>query len=373
MAPGDADLSIRGVSKTFPGSGKVLDGVDLTVPAGTSLALLGPSGCGKTTLLRIIAGLLEPDSGSITLGDRVLTDGRTIVPAEKRRVGMVFQNWALFTHLDVARNVGFGLPRDQRRASDRIDEVLGLVAMTEFADRSTETLSGGQQQRVALARALAPRPEVLLLDEPFSNLDASMRTSLRREVRSLLTELGVTSIFVTHDQEEAFILGDRLAVMDAGSVVQTGTPVEIYERPATRWLASFVGEANFVRGTATGTGSATTSLGEVGLSPSVGWAAGDRIDLLIRPERIVLTAVGVEDGSDGPASDGSMGASTSGVVGDANATVTSVEYLGNSTRFGVQLRGDDLVVREQGTPRFVTGDRVGVSLADGGFPSFAPG
>lgn len=358
------DLSIRGVTRTFPGSGRVLDGVDLTVPAGTSLALLGPSGCGKTTLLRIIAGLMDPDTGSVVIGEQVLTDGRAVVPTDKRRVGMVFQNWALFSHLDVARNVGFGLPRGQRKASQRIDEVLSMVDMAEFADRSTETLSGGQQQRVALARALAPQPRVLLLDEPFSNLDATLRSSLRREVRTLLTELGVTSIFVTHDQEEAFILGDQLGVMNAGRIVQVGPPVEIYERPADRWVASFVGEANFIGGVAGDDGSARTDLGVLTVD-RVRTEPGP-VEILIRPEQLHLHPVagvrtgGVEHRSEahgGPLSVPSM-------------AVASVEYLGHSTRIELEDRGQRLVAREAGRPRFAVGEVVGVTVADGPLRAF---
>lgn len=367
MISGDGDLSIRGVSKTFPGSGTVLDRIDLTVPAGSSLALLGPSGCGKTTLLRIVAGLMEPDAGSVSVGERILTDGRTIVPADKRRVGMVFQNWALFSHLDVARNVGFGLARGERKKSERIDEVLDMVDMTEFAGRSTESLSGGQQQRVALARALAPRPGVLLLDEPFSNLDATLRTVLRREVRTLLTELGVTSIFVTHDQEEAFILGDRLGIMNAGSIVQVGTPVQIYERPVDRWVASFVGEANFVRARATGDGSAITDLGPVRLT-----GAQERsgpIDVLVRPEQLCLHHTAPDAPHD---PHNVIDDSTGGSSGAVSMTVTSVEYLGHSTRISLDHDGDRLVARESGRPRFKSGDEAVVTLGDEPLCAFAP-
>lgn len=346
--PAGGELAVRGVTKTFTDDGRVLRGVDLTVPAGTSLALLGPSGCGKTTLLRVIAGLVVPDEGSVVLDGRVLTDAQTMVPPEKRRVGMVFQNWALFSHLDVARNVGFGLPRAERRTSDRIDEVLAMVDMTEFADRPTDTLSGGQQQRVALARALAPRPEVLLLDEPFSNLDATMRTALRREVRDLLAEVGVTSIFVTHDQEEAFILGDRLAIMDRGSIVQVGEPVEIYERPADRWVASFVGEANFIAGTLTADDRADTMLGSVQVvlagDADAGTTEGAPVDVLVRPEDILLESV-------------DPGSATT-------ADVVSIEYLGQSTRIGLDGPAGSMVVRETSRPRFTTGERVSVRLVD---------
>ena len=214
----DGGVDVRGVHKSF-GTTAVLRDVDLDVPSGSVVALLGPSGCGKTTLLRIIAGLEAPDAGEVRVGGRLLTGPATSVPPEHRRVGMVFQDWGLFPHLTVAQNVGYGLPRGERRGA-RVDEALELVGLVGLGHRSPTTLSGGQQQRVALARALAPRPSVLLLDEPFSNLDAALRVQVRGEVHRLLRELGVTTVFVTHDQEEAFVLGDEVAVMSEGRVVQ---------------------------------------------------------------------------------------------------------------------------------------------------------
>ena len=185
-----AHLRVEGVSKSFDSSTAVLAGVDLSVPAGSTLALLGPSGCGKTTLLRIVAGLETPDSGTVTLDDQVLSGPGVFVAPERRRIGMVFQDWALFPHLSVGRNVGFGLPRGERKESPRISEALAMVGLAGLDNRSPATLSGGQQQRVALARALAPRPTMLLLDEPFSNLDASLRGQVRGEVHGLLSDLG---------------------------------------------------------------------------------------------------------------------------------------------------------------------------------------
>ncbi|MEZ5136817.1 MAG: ABC transporter ATP-binding protein [Acidimicrobiales bacterium] len=192
----------------------MLDDVSLRVPAGAMVALLGPSGCGKTTLLRAIAGLVAVDAGQVRVGDRVLTGDGVSVPPERRQVGMVFQDWALFPHLSVARNVAYGLGGDQRADTDRrVDDALAMVGLAGLGDRLPGTLSGGQQQRVALARALAPEPAVLLLDEPFSNLDAALRAQVRTEVHALLVRLGITTIVVTHDQEEAFVLGDEVAVL----------------------------------------------------------------------------------------------------------------------------------------------------------------
>ena len=210
-------VDVSGVNKSF-GETDVLHEIDVSVEPGTSLALLGPSGCGKTTLLRLIAGLERPDEGQVSVGDQVMAGPSTWVPPEKRNVGMVFQDWALFPHLTVGKNVGYGLDRAERKGS-RISEALDMVGLADLVDRMPDTLSGGQQQRVALARAIAPRPSVLLLDEPFSNLDSALRVGVRTEVHRLLIDLGITSIFVTHDQEEAFVLGDEVAVMSGLSLI----------------------------------------------------------------------------------------------------------------------------------------------------------
>ena len=223
----------------------VLHGVSLNVATGESLALLGPSGCGKTTLLRLIAGLERPSSGSITIGEDLVA-GDAWVPPDRRRVGMVFQDWALFPHLSVAKNVAYGLTKSSTRDTE-VAAALEMMNLAELADRMPATLSGGQQQRVALARALAPRPGILLLDEPFSNLDTSLRIEVRTEVRRLLADLGITSIFVTHDQDEAFIVGDRVAVMRQGEVVQTDSPQVLYHHPVDQWTAEFVGTVSVLK------------------------------------------------------------------------------------------------------------------------------
>ena len=324
-------VEVADIAKSFDGE-RVLDGVSLRVDPGSTLALLGPSGCGKTTLLRIVAGLEVPDAGTVEVGDRLLSGPGTLVPPEQRRVGMVFQDWALFPHLNVARNVGFGLPRTERRSSARIDEALELVGMSGFADRMPDTLSGGQQQRVALARAVAPRPRVLLLDEPFSNLDATMRVRVRTEIHALLQQLGVTAVFVTHDQDEAFVLGDRVAVVSAGRVVQHGTPQDVYERPTTPWVAGFVGDADFVRGHAAGS-VASTALGSIPLAVST---AGE-VDVLLRPEQLGLDA------------DGAAG---------LPVVVELVEYVGRDTTYHTSSDdGTAVRVRARGAPVWSRGDR----------------
>ena len=273
---------VRDIAKCF-GDAKVLHNVRLDVPAGSLVALLGPSGCGKTTLLRTIAGLERPDAGRIEIGRRTVVDNGTLfVPPEKRRVGMVFQDWALFPHLSVADNVGFGLARGQRR-SPRVTEVLRMVDLDGYMTRMPATLSGGQQQRVALARALANRPSVILLDEPFSNLDASLRVQIRLEVQQVLKTLGVTALFVTHDQEEAFSLGESVAVMFDGVIDQQAHPSEIYEAPASRRVAEFIGDGNFLPATARGR-EAETMLGRLPLRHETSGA----VEVLVRAEEVLV-------------------------------------------------------------------------------------
>lgn len=334
-----AGVSASGIRKRFGDGPEVLADVSVAVEPGATLALLGPSGCGKTTLLRILAGLERPDAGTVEVAERVMTGPSEWVPPERRNIGMVFQDWALFPHLSVGRNVGFGLPRSERRASSRIDEALDLVGLADYADRSPSTLSGGQQQRVALARAIAPRPSVLLLDEPFSNLDASLRTRVRTEIHQLLVELGITTIFVTHDQDEAFVLGDSVAVLAEGTVVQAGTPAELYQRPVSRWLADFVGDANFVRAEARGA-TAATPLGSV---PLIGPTDGE-VDVLIRPELIGLEAV--------------SSAARQGGLGGVDGVVELVEFLGHSTSYLVRTGSVTLTVRRLSTPVAQRGDSV---------------
>ena len=239
-----SDVVVRGLTAGYGGA-DVLDHLDLEVPSGSLAAVLGTSGSGKTTLLRVLAGFIRPSRGSVSFGERVVARAGTdaqdaFVPPEKRRVGIVPQEGALFPHLNVSANVGFGLPRGSRA---RIDEVLEMVDMGAYAQARPHDLSGGQQQRVALARALAPRPDIILFDEPFSALDAGMRTQLRAQVREVLRDQGTTAVLVTHDQDEALSTADLVAVMRHGRIVQTGTPREIYEAPIDLGVARFVGDA----------------------------------------------------------------------------------------------------------------------------------
>jgi iron(III) transport system ATP-binding protein len=322
---GPASVEVTDVRKTF-GDTVAVDGVSLQVPPSQTLALLGPSGCGKTTLLRIIAGLDRPDVGSVRIGGEEVEGPRRYVPAERRRVGLVFQDIALFPHLSVARNVGYGLSRAEV-AAGRAAEALDLVRLGHLADRRSYELSGGQAQRVALARALAPRPRVILFDEPFSGLDADLRVQLRAEVAELIKEVQMTAVLVTHDQQEAFALGDRIAVMRDGRLVQQGDASEIYSRPADRWVARFVGEANLLELN----GAGGLPIGPVPLMSDVGTASGGHV--LIRPEHLSLSAGG-------------------------EGTVTAIAFHGHDTTYRVSVAGVELLVREMSTPRHFPGDRV---------------
>jgi iron(III) transport system ATP-binding protein len=249
------------------------------------MALLGPSGCGKTTVLRLIAGFERPDKGRITIGQRLVASPEEYVPPEERRVGMVFQHYALFPHMSVADNIGYGLREKGRR--DLVHEMLELAGLSGLDSRMPHELSGGQQQRVALARALAPRPAVLLLDEPFSNLDADLRAAMRVQVREIIKSVGITALFVTHDQDEALFMGDRVAIMRDGRLEQAADPQTLFLTPATRFVAEFIGHASFLPATVTDVGL-ETELGLV-LQP-VGARPGAIVDALARPDDLVLSA-----------------------------------------------------------------------------------
>lgn len=288
MAPGFLDIA--GASKSF-GSAVVLDGVDLSVARSEFISLLGPSGCGKTTLLRIVAGLMRPDAG------RVVLDGEEMTrrPPHRRDVGVVFQNYALFPHLTVAENVAFGLkakgaPRETIAAT--VSRQLDLVQMGGFADRSVKGLSGGQQQRVAVARALAVGPKLLLLDEPFSALDRKLREAMQIDLRRILRDVGTTAIFVTHDQDEALTMSDRIAVMARGAIEQLGAPAEIYHRPATPFALDFVGLSTRLPGivTAENAGVVTVDTAVGTIRAGGHFLAGSRVLLGVRPERIAIGA-----------------------------------------------------------------------------------
>jgi iron(III) transport system ATP-binding protein len=280
-----SDVRLRGISKSF-GVVRAVREVNLEIERGELVAVLGPSGCGKTTLLRTIAGFERPDAGCVVVGEEVVAGPGRFVPPEKRRIGMVFQDYALFPHLNVEANVAFGLAsrrRDERDALTR--RTLELVGLQHKAASHPHELSGGERQRVALARALAPEPALVLLDEPFSSLDATLRAGLRREVELILRDAEATVLLVTHDQEEALSLADRVAVMREGRIVQVGTPEEVYGRPASRWAAQFVGEVNVLAGVARGRGVET----ELGVFDLRAPASGP-VHVAVRPEQLELRA-----------------------------------------------------------------------------------
>ena len=291
-------IRIENLTKRF-GDSTALHSLNLTIGRGEIFFLLGPSGCGKTTLLRSIAGFYPPDAGKIFFGDEDVTS----LPPHRRNTGMMFQSYALWPHMTVAQNVAFGLEERKVRRTEieqRVRAALDSVKMGEYAARKINQLSGGQQQRVALARAMVIRPRCLLLDEPLSNLDTKLRIEMRGEIRRICKEAGLTAIYVTHDQKEALSVGDRIAVMESGHIRQSGAPAEVYRQPATRFVADFMGETNFIEGTVTSAGTSPvveTALGKFSCSAH-GWvpASGQRVVLSIRPEALRLhTSVPAEN------------------------------------------------------------------------------
>ncbi len=335
------EVRLEGVTKRF-GEVTAVEGASFSVGEGGFLTLVGPSGCGKTTILRLIAGFDRPDEGEI------LFDGRSVLqePPEARRVGMVFQNYALFPHMTVAGNIAYGLRswRGQERQQRRVKELLELVGLEGLEHRSPGELSAGQRQRAALARALAPEPRLLLLDEPLSALDAKLRERLRLEIRRLQRQLGITTIYVTHDQEEALAISDLVAVMNSGRIEQVGSPKEVYHRPATEFVASFIGRGNLLEGKVSSVNGERVELWLIPSGPkiSVRVAAGtvqsgQEVKLLIRPERIRL--------------DGSL-------ENKLRGRLKGIEFLGDSSWAYLDLGGQELRVKLEEAPGPAEGQEV---------------
>lgn len=287
MIPDKALLTVKRVNKSF-GSNQVADNISFTLNRGEIGCLLGPSGCGKTTLLRVIAGFEDIENGSVHIDGNLVTDEKTTLSPEKRSIGMVFQDYALFPHLTVGANICFGIRRlASKKRKARLNELLSLVGLEESENKYPHEISGGQQQRVALARALAPKPDLLLLDEPFSNLDALLRDRLTVDVRDILKELGTTALLVTHNQHEAFSVADTIGVLFKGKMQQWDSAHGIYHKPATLEVAQFVGDGNIVSGVVVGAGKVQSSLGILEGDLSLPCDSGCEVELLLRPEDVL--------------------------------------------------------------------------------------
>lgn len=329
-------LTVKNLTKSFDENGPVVDHLDFTVREHEIFALLGPSGCGKTTCLRLIAGFEHADEGEVMVEDEILESPSKHTAPQNRGIGFVFQDYALFPHLTAIENVAFGLtdiPKYKRKVF--AEEVLCRTGMGDYKDRNPSELSGGQQQRVALARAIAPKPKLVLLDEPFSNLDAILRESTRKEVRSILKKAGMSALLVTHDQEEALSFADRIAVMNDGKIEQIGTPEEVYYKPKTRFVAQFLGRTNLFHADATGSSEITTKLGPMRIDAD----ADGRILCSIRPEHLTLKKPGSEQE-------------------EQIGTIIGREFKGHDITYHVLLNGEKYLVHTDNRVLFEQEDPV---------------
>jgi iron(III) transport system ATP-binding protein len=347
-------INIRGLQKSFraqQGRVEALKKIDLDVGEGEFCVLLGPSGCGKTTTLRCVAGLERPDEGEIDIAGRLVNSSsrKVYVPTEKRDIGMVFQSYAIWPHMDVFRNVAFPLTQGQKRFSksvvaEKVRNALKRVQLDGLEDRPATDLSGGQQQRVAMARAMVTEPKILLMDEPLSNLDARLREQMRVELKKITKAIGVTTLYVTHDQAEALSLGDRVCVMNRGEILQIASPNDVYARPVNLFVAQFVGEMNFVKGAVTGPGQVESPIGKFSVSVPAGLTVGAAVTLAIRPEHVNLHA-------------------DSRAAADAvHGKVTSKNYLGDAALLEVEVNGVSLLAKLAGDSDLVIGQQAAIEL-----------
>lgn len=343
-------IRIKGLHKfyrTRHGVVEALRGIDLEVEEREFFVLLGASGCGKTTTLRCVAGLEKPDAGEIEISGKVVSSpGKGLnIPTEKRDIGMVFQSYAIWPHMSVFQNVAFPLIKGRRQipkhlVSEKVSRALSLVKLDGLEERPATDLSGGQQQRVAMARAVVTEPKILLMDEPLSNLDARLREEMRLELKKITRSVGVTTLYVTHDQAEALSLGDRVCVMHEGEIVQIGTPQDVYARPANLFAAQFVGEMNFIRGKVTGPGQVDSPLGKLRCPVPPACQIGSEVTLAIRPEHLVL----LHHPSQG-----------SEVL---EGKIVSKNYLGDTSLFEVEVNGAALSVKLPGDSDFAVGQQI---------------
>ncbi|SNR54486.1 ABC transporter ATP-binding protein [Halorubrum vacuolatum] len=347
-------ISLSGVTKRYPGGVLAVKGVDIDIESGEFVTLVGPSGCGKTTTLRTIAGFERPTEGTVSIADRDVTDA----PPYERNTGMVFQDFALFPHMSIHENVAYGMEVDGDHTTEEIDarvaEMLELVELPGVGDRTPDQLSGGQQQRIALARALAPQPDALLLDEPLASLDKKLREQMQVELRRIQEEVGITTVFVTHNQEEALTMSDRIAVMNDGQFEQVGAPGEVYNEPATRFVADFLGTANLFDGSVTGVenGYATVDCGDIVIrAQNDGVGTGRSVSVVIRPERLTID-------------DGSAAVDGAGIANTFEGIVQFKRHLGSSVEYHLETEeGRKLIfVRRSGTDERSAGDQLSVRV-----------
>ena len=323
-----AHLNLKNISFSF--DKLILDNISIAINKGEIISFLGPSGSGKTTMLKLIAGLERPTTGNIYMNNKAISSKDMFVNIEKRKIGMVFQQAMLFPHLTIEDNVKFGLKKSKHN-NERVSEVLDLVGLKSIKKRHPHTLSGGEAQRIALARALAPKPEILLLDEPFANLDASLRNELRLELKSILQKIGLTTIFVTHDQEEAFVFGDKICILHKGKMIQYDTPKNLYKNPNDAWVAQFIGQANLLNGKAKNK-FVSTSVGQI---PIQNKAIG-QVNVMIRPENLELLTYGTW-------------------------AIKKIDYYGHDTMYFLENdSGESIKVRALQEPSYSLGNKVGL-------------